>query len=359
MKSSAILLLLVLAVCCKHVSAQEVRQQKIDFSGVDAFWIIADKITADKVTAADWDALFATGYYAFYADWGQRESMQRALTIALSPKKNRERDSLLAIHDFNTYVLEQIIATLNDRVQFQQFRQQLAATDLRKKIIQRAKAYLPRDLNAYAHEPTIYFGVFQPDANASDQSIAVDLKLYAELADPIGLIAHEYHHFLTINYRKQFKEMDGDSTQLILKSVAQLQLEGIADLIDKERFLNSDGVGFPAVICNNFKKFHANPLPALHQMDSLLVAISQDPNSSRRNSEEILGLLPLGGHPHGYYMAKTILKAFGKKKLLKTVKNPFDFIRRYNEAELKLSGNTVFSREALTFLKLVEDTHAL
>jgi Putative zinc dependent peptidase (DUF5700) len=218
---------------------------------------------------------------------------------------------------------------------------------------------LPDDLNSKAYEPFIYFGVFQPDANASETSIAIDLKLCFELADPIGLIAHEYHHFLTMNYRKKFKEIRNDSTSSIMKSISQLQLEGIADMIDKDKFLNSDGRGFPSVLSRNFKKFLAEPLPAIKKMDSLLVAISKEPLSAKRNSETILNLLPLGGHPHGFYMAKTILNVYGKETLLTTVRNPFDFIQVYNNAYLKLNGTAIFSEESLKFLSRVESTHSL
>lgn len=269
-----------------------------------------------------------------------------------------ERDSLIKINDFNSYVLKQIISTYADKDQLKVFQKNLVQSNLLKKIIKRAKEFLPGDLNSHNYEPIIYFGVFQPDANASDKSIAIDLKLYYELADPIGLIAHEYHHFLTMNYKKKFKEIENDSTSLIMKSISQLQLEGIADMIDKDRFLISDGRGFPSILSTNFKRVHADPLPAFQKTDSLLVAISKDPSTTKRNSEAIFNLLPLGEHPHGFYMAKTILKVYGKKKLLNTVKNPFDFIRVFNNAFLKLNGTAIFSEEAIKFLSHVENTHS-
>lgn len=262
-------------------------------------------------------------------------------------------------NDFNSYIFRQIISTYEDKVKLQAFQKNLVQSNLMTKIKKRAQSFLPVDLNTRTYEPFIYFGVFQPDANASDKGIAVDLKLYFELADPVGLIAHEYHHFLTINYRKKFKDIKDDSTGLIMKSLLQLQLEGIADMIDKERFLNSDGRGFPSVISKNFKNVLANPLPALHKIDSLLVIVSKEPISTKKNSELIFNLLPLGAHPHGFYMAKTIMKAFGKGKLLSTVRNPFDFIRVYNNAYIKLNGTAIFSDHAIAYLSLLETTHAL
>lgn len=359
MKRKSTVLILIFAILQNVAIGRDLNEQKIDFSGVEAFWGMAEKISYEKETQADWDHLFSTGYYKFYENWGQRKYIQNTLVTALSPKKNLERDSLIKINDFNSYVLKQIISTYSDKVQMQAFQKNLAQSNLMKKIIKRAKEFLPSDINSQAHQPSIYFGVFQPDANASEKSIAVDLRLFYELADPIGLVAHEYHHFLTMNYRKKFKDIENDSTRLLMKSISQLQLEGIADMIDKDRFLKSDGIGFPSVLIKNFRKFHEDPLPALHKMDSLLVAISIDPVSTRQNSEAIFNLLPLGGHPHGFYMAKTIRKAYGKKRLLRTVRNPFDFLREYNNAYLKLNGTPIFSKEAIHYLNNLEVTHSL
>jgi hypothetical protein len=351
-------IILIFAFHHSWAIAQDINKQKIDFSSVDAFWGIAEKITNGMETEADWEYLFSTGYYQFYNNWGQRNYIQNTLVIALSPKKNLKRDSLIKINDFNSYVLKQIITTYGDKDQMKTFQKDLVQSNLLKKIIKRAKEFLPSDLNSQNYEPIIHFGVFQPDANASDKSIAIDLKLYYELADPIGLIAHEYHHFLTMNYKKKFKEIENDSTSLIMKSISQLQLEGIADMIDKDRFLNSGGRGFPSILSANFKRIHADPLPALQKMDSLLVGISKDPSTTKRNSKAIFNLLPLGGHPHGFYMAKTILKVYGKKKLLNTVRNPFDFIRVFNNAYLKLNGTAIFSEDAIKILSHVENTHS-
>jgi Putative zinc dependent peptidase (DUF5700) len=358
MRRRLIILILIFVIQDNFSIAQDLNKQKIDFSSVDTFWDIAEKITNEKVSEIDWDLLFSTGYYKFYENWGQRKYIQNTLITAFSPKKRIERDSLIKINNFNSYVLMQIISTYTNKIQLQTFQKNLVQSNLRKKIIKRAKEYLPSDLNSQTYEPFIYFGVFQPDANASDKSIAIDLKLYYELADPIGLIAHEYHHFLTLNYRKKFKEIENDSTSLIMKSISQLQLEGIADMIDKDRFLSSDGRGFPSKISVNFERAHSDPLPALQKMDSLLVAISKDPSSTKQNSEAIFKLLPLGCHPHGFYMAKTILKVYGKRQLLSTVRNPFDFIRVYNNAYFKLNGMVVFSDEAIKFLNQVERIHS-
>lgn len=359
MRRTVTILVLIFATHHSITIAQVLNKQKIDFSSAEAFWKIAEKITNESVTEADWDYLFSTGYYKFYENWGQRNQIRKALVTALSPKKKLERDSLMKIPDFYSYILKQVISTYEGKIELQAFQKNLAKSDIQKMVIDRAKEFLPTDLDPKAYEPFIFFGVFQPDANASETSIAIDLKLCFELADPIGLIAHEYHHFLTMNYRKKFKDIKNDSTGSIMKSISQLQLEGIADMIDKDRFLDSDGKGFPSILSKNFKKFHAAPLPALEKMDSLLAAISKQPLSTKRNSEAILNLLPLGGHPHGFYMAKTIVHVYGKETLLTTVRNPFDFIRVFNNAYSNQNGTAIFSEETIKFLSRLENTHSI
>lgn len=349
---------LVLIFVNHHITdAQRLNQQKVDFSGVEAFWKVAEQITNGTITETDWNYLFSTGYYKFYENWGQRNNIKRMMVIALSPKMKSSRDSLIKIPDFNSFILQQIISTNANKISLEKFQKKLEKSDLQKAIKARAKEFLPDNLSSESYEPFIYFGVFQPDANASMTGIAIDLKLSHELADPIGLIAHEYHHFLTMNLRKKFKDIKNDSTSALMKSISQLQLEGIADMIDKDKFLNSDGRGFPSVLSKNFKKFHADPLPALKQMDSLIVAIAKEPSSAKSNCETILNSLPLGGHPHGFYMAKTIVMAFGKEALISTVSNPFDFIRAYNNAFRKLNDSVIFSEESMNFLSLLESTH--
>lgn len=338
--------------------AQEAIAQQVDLAGVVAFWEIAEKITNAHATDADWDQLFSTGYYRFYADWGQRDHIQHALMTALSPLKTAERDSMMKVQDFRAHTVKHILYTYAEKARLQALQKDFAESDLLKAVMERAKEFLPDDLDMRANEPFICFGVLQPDANASTTSIAVDLKLFFDLADPIGLIAHEYHHFMTMNYRKKFKEPANDSTRAIMTCISRLQLEGIADMIDKEGFLNSNGAGFPSALIETYRNALTDPLPALHRMDSLLTAISKDPLSTEGNAGSMVALFPLGGHPHGYHMAKTILQVHGKERLLSTVKDPFEFIRAYNTAYREMNGMAMFSEVSMNYLSQLERTHA-
>lgn len=332
----------------------------LDYSGVDAFWEIVEKIVSENVTEKDWSYLFSTPYYSFYENWGQRKGIQRTLLLAFSPKKKLERDSLIRFSGSNSYILNHLLSAAANKTKLLAFKNDLVARDMANEILIKTEEFLPKDISSKTKSgPAIYFGIFQPDANASATSIAVDLNLCLSLTEPSALIAHEVHHFFVLSHRKKFIEIENDSTNLIMQSISQLQLEGLADLIDKEVFLQSNGKGFPPMLFETYSKAYLEPLINLNKIDSLFVAISLDPASSNQSSKLIFDLLTLGGHPHGFYMAKTILQVERKDVLLNTIRNQFDFIKAYNNASKKLNGRATFSKRSMTLLKQIENSHSL
>lgn len=68
-------------------------------------------------------------------------------------------------------------------------------------------------------------------------------------------------------------------------------------------------------------------------------------------------LLPLAGHPHGYFAATTIERAFGKEALLGTLSNPFRFLLLFNDANKKVRGFYPFSRGTCDFLLKLEEKY--
>lgn len=339
MKYLLTLLIFIPAICFSQ----------IDFSGVDAFWDINSKIKNSTATDADWNKVFATPYYKFYADWRQTKYMRRMITVAYSPAKQHQRDSIIGLGNWYSEVMKHLLAVDTMKNELQAFRDGLRGRDLAGEALREATPWLPEGFVARREEfPSVGFGLFQPDGNA-DESIAMDLKL-AMTIDIVGFMAHEAHHFYTYKLRTKFKDDKNDSTTTIVKTVGQLQLEGIADMIDKDEFLTSGGKGHNKSLYDLYTKAYSDPIPNLRKVDSLLVYISKHPASTKANSNLINDLLPLGGHPHGYFMAQTILRVNGKKALLATITNQFDFIRAYNKAADKFK----FSKEAMQFLARIE-----
>lgn len=325
----------------------------VDFSGVDAFWDITAKVKKHTVTDADWDRLFSTGYYKFYVAWNQRKYMQRVLTMAFDPSMLRKRDSIMKTSLWSATVLKHLVATDSLKAEITAYREALEEKDIFGEASELASKYLPKNLiEKSKRRPDISFGLFQPDGNANSNSIVMDLN-FARGVDIIAVIAHELHHFYTYNYRVKFNEVETSDNFGIIKAVTQLQLEGIADLIDKETPIDSSHP--KSSLSEKHRLVLEDPFPALKKVDSLLTYISEHPESTRQNGLLIRDLLPLGGHPHGHHMARTILKTEGHAVLLSTLINPFDFIRAYNKAIAKASGTPAFSEKSLRFLAKVEE----
>ena len=326
--------------------------QSVDYSGVNAFCEVSEKLKASRVTDADWDKLFATPYYKFYEDWGQRRVIHRNLVTAISPLLNKRRDTLLKRNDWNATVLRHIMNAESSIAGIQAYQLSLMKRDIIKESLKLTKRWLPRKtIKKSKTKIKVAFGIAQPDGNANNNSIAIDIMLAKDI-DVIRFLAHEAHHFYVYNLRVKLKPADEDTGD-ILKAIDQLQLEGVADMIDKPLFLETKGKGFPQQLYDNYKRSFEDPMPGLKKVDSLLVATSKDPASVKANGKSIGEALPLGGHPHGYFMALTIRERFGKKALLKTLKNPFDFVRKYNLARPTFSG------EAMEYLATIEKSYLL
>lgn len=325
---------------------------QVDYSGVDAFWSVVDRLKEEEtLSEQDWTQLFEKPYYKFYADWGQQAYMQKVFGNTFLPSRQPIRDSIINLNNWETLLLKHLLSVDTLRAELQEFRMQLEKRDLLREALKQTKVYLPKGLiKRNGNKPKVAFGFYQPDGNA-DASIAIDLKLAMDI-DIVGFIAHEAHHYYAYKHQRKFKE--NDSTKSIVHAISQLQLEGVADLIDKEVFLKSKGEGFPTRVFETYQKHFNNPFPVLNQLDSLLVLTAEKREDIKKNGKQIKDLLPLAGHPHGYYMARIILKEEGKKALLKTIENPFAFIPTYNTAAKKTQGAFVFSDKAIDFLKKLE-----
>ncbi len=139
----------------------------------------------------------------------------------------------------------------------------------------------------------------------------------------------------------------------LLNTIFQLQLEGIADLINMERFLAHPEKS-NTFLYDLYSKHYNNPSKNLEQVDILLMAIADTRSLMKKNASLIRDLMPLGAHPHGYYMAKTILQINGKKALLNVLNNPFDFLRLYNKTAKKLKGKFYFGEKSMQLFTELE-----
>lgn len=331
----------------------------IDFSGVDSFWAIKNLLQQDhEPDEKKWNALFNTPYYRFYKDWGQTNYIKNNLKYAYMPSMKAKRDSIQRQNDWRSAIINHLLEVGSLQENIKRFEDSLKNIDLIMPSLKLTQEFLPANfLGDFSDQPKIAFGISQPDGNAG-QIICMDIKKAMDI-DLTLFIAHEAHHYYTIKLRKKFTVDDADSSSQLIRCVQQLQLEGIADMIDKPDMIKKNGKGYHAFLFTTYLQHFTNPEENLKQVDSLIIEISKNPFSTKANAIKINDLLPQGGHPHGYYMATTIMEAFGKKKILELLANPFDFIRWYNRASEKLKRKFKFSQTSLNYFSKLEATHAI
>lgn len=330
------------------------QNSKIDFSGADHFWTIT-ALLKQGIDPSDkeWTAFLETPYYKFnyYSSDKLRNWIKNSITTAFLPEKMKNRDTILnrPDSDYGKVVLLHMIDAEKNKESIQLYQQALTRQNFIDSIISISQQYLPKGTISKFKKPNISFGIFKPDANGASTGIYVDLKFAQDFPDFDLLMAHEAHHYYVGHIRKKMVNDKNDSAAVLINVINQLQLEGIADQIDKEASLASGRYD----INNKFRIYYEDPLPNLQKVDSLLKIIYHNPGTVKENGKLINELLPLGGHPHGYYLSQTIKTVLGKKALISTCYNPFDFIRLYNKAA-KRKGLFYFSNEAVACLNRLE-----
>ncbi|BFG69128.1 hypothetical protein KACHI17_00090 [Sediminibacterium sp. KACHI17] len=345
-----IIALLILSINKSPIQAQQV---KIDFTGVQLFWPIEALLSKDLLPdSTTWKQLFDAPFYSFYAKWGQERYMKRMIMTAFMPSRKNICDSLVRENKWEKQVLEHLKKAKAKKNHIDSFARELQKRNLFEEAKEKASPYLTKVALSQEIKPTIGFGLFHPQSNANDQAIVIDL-LSVDEDNLIAVLGHEIHHFYTYSFRKKIHLNETDDAGPLLNAIFQLQLEGIADLINIEWFLSHPNTS-NSFLYNLYSEHYNNPYKNLEKVDTLLIAIADTPSLMKTNAVIIRSLFPLGAHPHGYYMAKTILQVKGRKSLLRVLYNPFDFIRLYNKTAKKSKSRFHFSDKSMILFAQLE-----
>lgn len=328
----------------------------IDFSSVNLFWSTTESLKKNSPpTEKDWNRFFNSTYYAFYFPKSAHQTAKELFSIAFMPNRKNDLDSIKKSNSWQKFIIEYLISCDSEKEQLEQFQKVIDNGTLLKRVLNEVQRYLPKGTIEKFDNPKIAFGFYQPDANGG-KIIAMDLKLAKDCYDYNLIIAHEAHHYYMNKIRRKLKEDPKENAYPLIHAISQIHLEGIADLIDKEAMLESRGKGLPKRTYDLYLEHYSNPTVNLIKVDSLLKVIYHDPGSIKENGKLISEFLPLSAHPHGYFLAKTILDEYGIKGVIKTVTNPFQFIRTYNRAARK-NKLFHFSKQAVRCLKMLERSY--
>lgn len=326
----------------------------VDYSGIDAFYQVADVLATDaEPSERQWAALLATpGYRLVEID---NRGIRRRIELALKPSRRAERDSVLKTDNGSARVLRHLMSAVTDRQRVLATRQALERSigDSIARATARTAKYLPAGTVDRFGPPFIAFAIFSDDGYAEEPGVLLD-PLYVADHGLVDLIAHEFHHCFTgmtdrTLTRDQFMALRPLPNDIgLFFALMHLRNEGIADQVDKSYPLPTEaGMEWYA---KGYNEAYPRTPMLLRSLDSLLSIAADHPESAQKIAGPVQKLFWSNGHPNGAYMAREIVETFGIDSLFPGVRDPIAFFRTYASAERKHGNAPPFSDKTMKVL---------
>ncbi len=354
-KASLIALLLAAPILIRAAGAQE---STFDFSGVDLFWKITEVLSRDEEPRPEeWAALFATpGYRELMRreSYFSEDSFKNNFRLVFKPSEAARLEG--AMKRGANRRLAHYLAIKERKDNLKLFQKRLESGDIMKTAIGKALAFLPREIMGQEPAPPVSFIFFDPDGRGY-VPIIIDLAFAADKETSGGLVeflAHEIHHYFRNRHRAYDEGNIRRAHAGLINALDQLQIEGIADQIDKhESFYRTENPE-DTPYAKQFRKNVMDSPRTLRAVNAAFETMAAAPDRISSLASALRRAIPQSGHPTGYYMARAIIEGGDKESLIDTVGNPFAFVYLYNMAALKAGDRPAFSGAAVEFLRHIE-----
>ena len=338
-----------------------------DVSALPLFWQTVDILAQDQEpTDEEWSRLFDHPGYQQIERSGRRATVLRDVMPAVfMPSREAGLDSLLGSTDttmrsqLRRRVATHLVQVRERRDELNAYAGKLTGGELIGRAHEAALRMLPADRADNLRTPTVYVMLFE-DNGFGGSAVAVDLlSLEGRSEDAtIGYLGHELHHGYLGQIDRSNDPPFEDDLYLVVATLSALQWEGMASMVDKERFLDPNRAMQLDEIEREDATFFADAYretpEILRQVDSILAGIHEGRLEPSESGRELRGMLPWGGHPNGMYMAKAIEGAFGRERLV-AVDDPFTFLLIYQEAAASVDGAFRFSDPTLDFVRSLRE----
>jgi len=335
----------------QSTSAPAYPKTGVDYSGIDAFYRIADILAKDtEPTEEEWAAMLATPGYRMVQI--ENRGIRGRIDLALKPSRRAERDSVLKTDGDASRAVSHLIAAAADRQRVLATRQVLERSIA--DTIARASAHTARFLPAGTIErtvtPFIAFAIFADDGFAEEPGVLLD-PLNVEKEGLVDLLAHEFHHCFTgtLDRTRSSAELVAlrpPPTDIgLFFVVVHLRNEGIADQVDKPYPLPTQaGMEWYS---KRYNEAYPRTPALLRSLDSILTIAADHPQDARSLAPPAQKLFWSNGHPNGAYMAREIVETFGVDSLFPGLYDPIAFARTYASAERKRGNPPPFSEKTM------------
>jgi hypothetical protein len=328
---------------------QSAQDLGLDFSGVEAFWDLAETLRGGgQPTARQWGELLdSPGYQALTQSEFEPEFFREAFALALAPSRAGGREVLEGGR--LARVVHHVRRAVELELELRAWTDELRTGGL-VNAVEPACDLLPAQW--WSERPAIAFVIFDFDARGYDP-IVVDLLASKEM-DLVPFIAHESHHWIRNRHLAFDPELARPEDEALLWVLNQLQAEGVADLIDKQRWLSGD-VEPPTARARYVQDYRSNVAAApehIRRLDELLKEVVHGGARPDGWADSIREAIPQSGHPTGFFMVGRIVDVVGKPALVQSVGDPFIFVDLYQEAALAdPEAAPPFSDQSLTVIR--------
>jgi len=299
------------------------------FAGYHRFWCVADFLLRDlDPPDSAWRSLFAAPGYRELARRDRfAEGFMETVRMALMPSRGHLLAHVLQ-GGADAGILRHVLAVAATRSALGRAMRAVEETPLAASARAAALAWLPQ--GPLPDFPDVSFVIFAPDALGQD-GVVLDARHFCASENPALLLAHAYHHV----FRRRLAARPGavpPGGEDVLWVLDQLELEGIADQIDKRAWPAALPPG-PDYLAEYGRRYRAAFQAApgqLRRLDALLEAWLRLPRQRPRLARRMRLGLPLAGHPTGSFMARSIERAYGRAACISAVGDPFAFLRLYS-----------------------------
>ncbi|GET28323.1 DUF5700 domain-containing putative Zn-dependent protease [Prolixibacter sp. SD074] len=355
-----ILFLFTYLLFSAQLFAQVIRYNTVDFSGMAPFWQVESSLIKDTEPDPDeWNALFdAPPYQILMAGGFSQKEFEQQLRLAFMPSMGSLLRKELDKNNPKSNFLRHVMQIMGNEKKLKELQANLQKAQLIKTALSMAKELLP-DSFLYARAlPPVSFIICDKAISHAPTGVIIDLLFSMDFEAYVPyFIAHEAYHFYRAKIKVPNLPGHNQPEYPIIQMLTQMETEGIADQIDKKKFFLNRGPFAGYEWARSYQHYLAKSPQAILQLDEYFIRMATVPNSDSKIIED---LLPMNGHPTGYYMANAIIEKMGKRTLIQQTANPFAFIRLYQRVALKDKKHyPPFSSITMQYLRKLEQKYYL
>lgn len=330
------------------------RAQTLDGTAATRYFELADSLKQGfSISPQTWkDFLKVEGNKLYIENQnfkdGYLEKYRKEMEVVYMP----QHDSILQrkLQDprryYLTYVIYQYKAHESELLDYLD-KLSSSKNDYIKSMYENAYLMLPKKFQKESPDTKLHFIAMENDAVAQNGNIVFTLWA-AYNFDKVkygALAGHELHHVL--RKPKQYEIAEKDKGLLMLLN--KVLNEGGPDLIDKKFTMSS---GFPENMRFG-EYFLVTGEKSLPLIDAAITEMATE--KKEYTTKEMSRLIGSSGHIPGFYMSNVIERNGLRRKLIRNIQDPFQFVYLYNKAAKKDKAKPfVFSDEAIAYLQQVE-----